>query len=222
MFDSTVINDPYIFCLEDVLTRERCEEIITKFENDRDEQRQGTTFGGVHLQVKNSLDIAISEHAKWKEEDTLFYETVNYSLAKYYEHLNQVSNFISFTDGKKFLFAPSTEVVDTGYQIQKTEPGKGYVWHSDAAFEMIGSEARKRELTYIIYLNDVEEGWTQFYNGSRVSPRAGRVLIFPATWTYVHQGCPPKNTKYIMTGWLHCKELDHEKCRKDMESKYGE
>ena len=62
-----------------------------------------------------------------------------------------------------------------------------------------------RYLTFILYLNSVEEGWTQFYNGNQVSPKAGRLVFFPATWTYVHQGYPPKQTKYLMTGWMHTK-----------------
>ena len=78
-----------------------------------------------------------------------------------------------------------------------------YVWHHDGQFDQF----KTRELTYILYLNDVDEGWTQFYNGNQVSPRAGRVIIFPATWTYIHQGYPPKQTKYLMTGWLHANLL---------------
>ena len=27
-------------------------------------------------------------------------------------------------------------------------------------------------------------------------------MIFPATWTYLHQGYPPKQNKYIVTGWI--------------------
>mgnify|MGYP003314544719 FL=1 len=61
-------------------------------------------------------------------------------------------------------------------------------------------------MTYILYLNTVEEGWTQFYNGNQVSPKAGRLVFFPAIWTYLHQGYPPKQTKYIMTGWMHTKQ----------------
>ena len=105
-----------------------------------------------------------------------------------------------FTTGKSFEYNLGTNnVTDTGYQIQKTNSGKGYIWHNDYEHD----SQKSRMLTYIIYLNDVEEGWTQFYNGDQISPRAGRVVIFPATWTYVHQGYPPLQNKFLITGWIH-------------------
>ena len=32
----------------------------------------------------------------------------------------------------------------------------------------------------------------------------GKLLIFPATWTYMHRGnVPISEDKYIVTGWLY-------------------
>ena len=84
--------------------------------------------------------------------------------------------------------------------MQRTQPHHGYGWHTDF---WATNENGIRILTFIFYLNTVREGWTQFYNGNQISPRAGRVIIFPATWTYVHQGYPPLQTKYLMTGWIY-------------------
>jgi len=125
----------------------------------------------------------------------------------YYNHLNSplVNNFYNFTDpSQRHVYRPDcdpevTDLLDTGFQIQRTEVGKGYVWHDDSRLQ----GELLRYLTFILYLNTVEEGWTQFYNGNQVSPVAGRLVFFPATWTYVHQGYPPKQTKYLMTGWMH-------------------
>ena len=86
------------------------------------------------------------------------------------------------------------------YQIQKTEPGKGYIWHHDFVTSSIDNIQHTRHLTFVFYLNTVDEGWTQFYNGDQIAPETGTVVIF-LTWTYVHQGFPPLQTKYIMTGW---------------------
>ena len=201
MNDTTIITDPYIFCLENTLSKEQCNKIIDKFENDS-RKSQGSTSGGINLDVKNSRDLLISDfaNADWKEEDALFFNIINNSVNEYYVHLNKESNFQNFTTKDLYIYAPhSNHVTDTGYQIQKTESGKGYVWHND----FFHDDIKARELTYILYLNNVDEGWTQFYNGDQISPRAGRVVIFPATWTYVHQGYPPLQTKYLMTGWIH-------------------
>ena len=202
--DSTRLSDPYIYVTDNVLSQDKCMDIIRKFDNDKN-QGQGTIAHGVNLEVKNSMDIHISHHKSWEKEDKLFNEIISVGHQNYYQHLNTSNNFTSFVTQKPHRYHPfytkDLELLDTGYQIQKTEPGKGYTWHDD--FASYGYTTCIRYLTFILYLNTVEEGWTQFYNGDQVSPQAGRLVFFPATWTYVHQGYPPKQTKYIMTGWMH-------------------
>tara|TARA_A100001388_G_scaffold21498_1_gene14092 strand:+ start:837 stop:1481 length:645 start_codon:yes stop_codon:yes gene_type:complete len=205
MIDSTLITDPYIYVEDNCLSEVRCKEIIDKFNNDR--HVAGVTGLGVDLSVKDSKDMHLSyAEQDWSEEDKLFAEIIGTGHNNYYRHLNKESNFTYFTKPEeKLIFGPhhdkDLELFDTGYQIQRTEPGKGYVWHDD--FDL--KSGSLRYLTFILYLNAVEEGWTQFYNGNQVSPKAGRLVFFPATWTYVHQGYPPKQTKYLMTGWMHTK-----------------
>ena len=83
-----------------------------------------------------------------------------------------------------------------GFQIQRTKPDEGYAWHNDSCSQ--------RLLTWIWYLNDVEEGYTEFYDGFKVKPETGKLMIFPATWQYPHRGVPPKTgLKYICTGWVY-------------------
>ena len=204
MIDSTLITDPYIFCLDNMLSKEECNDIIKKFEDHIDITSQGVTGRGVDLDIKNSKDLNITQVEGWEKEDELFFNIINSSMKQYYDYINSKHNLSFFTTKERLIIYPQRETItDSGYQIQKTEPGKGYVWHHDGQFDQF----KTRELTYILYLNDVDEGWTQFYNGNQVSPRAGRVIIFPATWTYIHQGYPPKQTKYLMTGWLHANLL---------------
>jgi hypothetical protein len=87
-------------------------------------------------------------------------------------------------------------------KIQKTEPGEGYhIWH----FENSDTSYLRRVLVYMVYLNDVDEGGeTEFlYQGRRIKPRQGRLVLWPAGFTHLHRGNPPiSNTKYIITGWL--------------------
>ena len=88
------------------------------------------------------------------------------------------------------------------YKVQKTLPGQGYhVWHC----EDLDRDAATRIGTYILYLNDVDEGGeTEFlYLGKRIQPKKGRLVIFPAGYTHTHRGNPPlSGEKFIMTGWL--------------------
>jgi len=89
----------------------------------------------------------------------------------------------------------------TQLKIQKTEPGEGYhVWHVEHSYNAPG-----RAFAFIIYLNDIKEaGETEFlHQKTRVSPKQGRIVIWPASFPYVHRGNPPlSETKYILTSWL--------------------
>lgn len=89
-----------------------------------------------------------------------------------------------------------------GNKIQRTKVGQGYhVWH----YESSSRPMSNRLLTYIVYLNDVEEGGeTEFlYQSKRYKPEQGTCVIFPAAFTHTHRGNPPiSNTKYILTGWV--------------------
>ena len=194
--DSTILTDPFIWVYDNVIPNNKCREIINRFEADN-RHHQGMTAGGVQKNVKNSLDLFVTDLNDWKDIDDLFKDLIQHLIIQYSTHLKNSSNLISFTENKQIPIAPAltSNVRDVGYQVQKTNPDDGYVWHSDYEIGRI--------LTFILYLNTVEEGWTQFYNGDQVSPQAGRCIMFPATWTYYHQGYPPKQTKYIMTGWVY-------------------
>lgn len=91
----------------------------------------------------------------------------------------------------------------TALKIQKTEPSGGYhLWHTEHGADYVSSA---RALAFIIYLNDIEEGGeTEFLHFSkRVTPKAGRIVIWPSGFPYVHRGNPPlKETKYILTSWM--------------------
>lgn len=62
-----------------------------------------------------------------------------------------------------------------------------------------------RYLVFLWYLNDVAKGGeTDFPElGLKVSPRAGRLLIFPPYWMYQHAGLPPESgDKFILSTYL--------------------
>jgi len=94
----------------------------------------------------------------------------------------------------------------TSLKIQKTLPTEGYhVWHIE---HQRGFYNEARALVFTIYLNDVEEGGeTEFLHFSkRVKPKTGRIVIWPASFPYVHRGNPPlSGEKYILTSWMMLK-----------------
>lgn len=88
------------------------------------------------------------------------------------------------------------------YKLQKTLPGGGYhVWHCENGTRGFMS----RIGVYLLYLNDVIEGGeTEFlYQNTRVKPKQGTLVIWPAGYTHPHRGNPPLiGAKYVMTGWI--------------------
>tara|TARA_B100001989_G_C24367219_1_gene377529 strand:- start:82 stop:705 length:624 start_codon:yes stop_codon:yes gene_type:complete len=182
------------------LSEEFCNSVIGKFETDNRKQ-QGTLGSGknstVNVDIKDSIDLMISGLDDWKEEDEILFNSVN-KYSQKYRNKNLLEDI-------KIPILLDT-MSDTGYQIQKTSPNCGYTWHDDfdPSYDNT-SIAGIRVLSFIWYLNDISEGgYTEFIDGTKIQPERGKFLIFPSTWNFIHRGFPPKKeSKYIITGWLH-------------------
>lgn len=203
-----------IWIYDNSLSSEFCKKVISKFESDS-KKTPGVAGYLERPEVKRSTDISFSSFDDWKEYDKVFCDSINEALPKY---MNYVDSLIESTPKfnpyeyttKLSEMIYSNELYDTGYQLQRTEPGDFYDWHNDAMFEYnstTSDAAHLRVITFIWYLNDIiHDGYTQFLNGERVQPKEGRLVMFPATWDMFHRGYPPKSeTKYICTGWLYYK-----------------
>ena len=182
----------FIYVERDALPRSFCSNVIEKFEQD-DRKRQGQVGGGVQLDIKRSSDLSISELDDWKSYDQAFFKSLNGGLKKY----------IRFLPEEYMKHRALSELGnDTGYQIQRTQPNDYYIWHHD--------QTTTRLVTFIWYLNDIKDGgYTEFIDGTRIQPEAGKLIIFPATWDFLHRGVSPKTeTKYICTGWVHAQMME--------------
>lgn len=94
----------------------------------------------------------------------------------------------------------------TSVKIQKTSPGGGYhIWHSEQG----NGDSANRVLTYILYLNTLDEdsaGETEFlYQRLRVPPQENCMVLWPAAFTHPHRGNAVygDKPKYIVTGWFY-------------------
>lgn len=188
MFDELIVST------HNVLDKEFCQHCIDKFELD-DRKHLGAVGSKPTnaVEIKRSMDLKISAHDDWKEEDGVFFKALYDNVVLYKDYIKDKFN-------NNFL-GGFTDISDTGYQMQKTRPGEYYTWHDDFMHqEGLGS----RHLTFIFYMNDVEyEGQTEFASGYKVKPEMGKIVLFPSTWTYLHRGISPKKeVKYIVTGWV--------------------
>ena len=85
-------------------------------------------------------------------------------------------------------------------KIQKTKPGQGYPY---VHCENMSMDSRNRILVFILYLNTVDDGETYFETQNlKIKPEQGKLVLWPANFTHAHKGLPPKQEKYILTGWV--------------------
>ena len=190
-----------IWVKEQSLSGDFCNQVINKFETDpyRKAGEVDQNNPRIDKDLKVTIDTTITHNIAWREEDEVLYKALGKALYEYEIHLQKISK-------GKWNLHPSDgyQVKDTGYMVQKYEPNGFYNWHHDWCM----NEGWSRIYTYIWYINTIKEedgGWTEFIDGTRIQPKVGSILLFPATWTYVHRGYTTKVPKYIVTGWIYAR-----------------
>tara|TARA_R100000781_G_scaffold382_1_gene593 strand:- start:262 stop:990 length:729 start_codon:yes stop_codon:yes gene_type:complete len=208
---SKIKNQTYPFIWESpkALSKLFCKKVIRKFLKDPEKYAGMVGEGRVDKRIKDSLDLQISNWEKWSEEDDVFFKSLTKGSNEYQEALTDEINLTAFEKlgHQQMTIDPSVtnQCIDTGYQLQETKPGSYYDWHHDFDVCKDGDTFMIRKFTYLWYLNDdFDGGETEFYDGTLIKPETGKLIIFPATWSFYHRGRPPKNgNKYICTGWMH-------------------
>lgn len=212
----------YIVEYPNLLSKEKCDEIIERFEND--ERKYKGVMGTnrlVDTDVKDSMDLCMSSYDDWSDIDSLFHKIVGDGTRWYSDFMKHLRgpSATCYRDEFGDDYIPFDTLSDTGYQIQKTSPGGKYIWHDDSEVIVRGEVARhegmeyhlydERLYTFILYLNDrkgISDGRTIFYFGGRehyVEAEPGKLLFFPANKMFPHAGEPLKTgVKYLMTGWI--------------------
>ena len=191
----------FIWTKENTLSKEFCDHVIKKFDADPNKKDGvvGAKIKRVDKKLKNTKDIFISSQSDWIEEDKIFYDSLNIGLQEYHDYLYDINKNCC-----RGFPNPIFGTSDTGYKVQKYEPNCFYDWHHD--WSMTANPVASRIYTFMWYLNTIQikdNGYTEFVDGTKIQPKAGTLIIFPATWTYLHRGYPPKVEKYLCNGWIH-------------------
>lgn len=178
-----------IHIIDNNISPEICNEMIRRFDLD-----DGVVDGYLGLDqqvdydIKRCDELSITGREDWNDIDQEIYNSATIAIAEYIPLIKKEYKIdLSFDS-------------DTGYKIKRYQPKDNYYhWHHD-------SDIRSRVISMLWYLNDVDEGGeTEFVSGEMITPKQGRVVMFPATWSYVHRGLPPiSNVKYAMTTFLTC------------------
>lgn len=168
------------------------DEILSYWQFNKSIARQGTISklgNDPHPDdtYKKSLELFIEPH---EINNFLYAKELFHCLEQYkkdFEHSDRVESY-AITEQTK---------------IQYYDKGWGfYEWH----FENDGTDhSIVRHLVFATYLNDVEDGGTEFlYQGYRTTAKKGSTIIFPAIWTHTHKSQVTNNQeKYLITGWFN-------------------
>lgn len=177
----------FIFEKHGALPLDICSEMIRRFEQNVDEQYEGRVgqTAGKDRSIKKSTDLVVSGKPHWQDIDRELFRSLGHVIQE-------------FRETYPFFKGPFK---DSGYAIQRTIPGEHYHWHIDGG----SHEFSQRQLVAVWYLNDVAGpgGETEFsYQGIRIKPEAGKLLLFPPFWTHEHRGVTlEQGVKYIATTW---------------------
>jgi hypothetical protein len=195
------MNDDYIYINRYSLSDDTCNSIINMFDNDPNVHEGVILNGLININVKktNDLNIDIKDN-NHKIFDEVLYKELNTNLNAYLSSLKE----------KNILLTHFNNISDDGFHIQKYEKNNGfYKYHVDQSYNV--KSKKIRIIAYIWYLNTVEVGGeTEFLNGKyNIKPEVGKLILFPALWTYPHKGnIPISNDKYIITGWCYADTVD--------------
>ena len=201
-----MILDKYIYINKNSLSRDFCLELIRLFENDTNKQ-EGRIISGVNKSIKDTTDMNIPDNdEKWYKYHSLLNKELIRNLKKYLDKLNNTNNYLNETNDTnlKYVFFNNINLKKGELLMQKYTQNKGkYIYHND--FFVDSKIQQNRVITFLWYVNTVEEGGeTCFGESFKIKPEQGKLILFPACWTFPHCGkMPISSDKYIVTGWFY-------------------
>ena len=183
-----VAPNSFIFERPGALPASFCEEVVRRFEAQPEYHHAGR-IGQTRSKdpsIKKTTDLVVSDKPDWKDIDKGFFQCVAAALKE-------------FREVYPYFKGPFK---DMGYQVQRYLPGEYYHWHIDGG----SHEFSQRQLVVLWYLNDVPGpgGETEFlYQGIKVRPEQGKLVLFPPFWTHEHRAVRvEQGVKYIATTWV--------------------
>ena len=193
-----LFKDKLLYLNKISLSKPLCEELISLFEKSS-YTYPGETFGGLTPQVKNTTDLIISSinDPSWCAINKTLVCELTYNIREYI-------NSLSILCDSSYDILNSHSLIVNSMQMQKYDVDTGkYEYHNDYSCEF--DTKQMRQITFLWYINDVTVGGeTEFGNNTKVVPEEGKLVLFPAHWTFPHKAHTPiSNAKYIITGWAY-------------------
>ncbi len=163
-----------------------CDDIINLFNDRKEYWVKGIVADKVQPDRKQSTDLYVNKNDT--TEPIFSYRTqLQWCLEQY------VKIYPELMLGGFFN-------VNTDYNIQYYKKHEGFNFYH---YERSTSHVCLRNLVFMTYLNDVEDGGTQFKYQNLITPaKKGLTLLWPTDFTHTHRGIISQTKeKYIVTGW---------------------
>ena len=164
-----------------------CDDIINLFNDRKEHWTTGMMCDKIQPDKKKSIELSIDKNEAF-DEPLLSYRTqLQWCLEQYvkiYPEL-MMSGFFN---------------INTNFNIQHYNVNEGFNYYH---YERDDLSTCSRNLVFMTYLNDVEDGGTQFKYQNLITPaKKGLTLIWPTDFTHTHRGVISQTKeKYIVTGW---------------------
>lgn len=193
----------FMYQKKNAISDNTCMSLIQLFESNPALQVKGKV-GSQNLNetFKRSTEIAVNpdffENSNWQPHLI----DLMHGLSEGIQEYRKLYSFDAGPFGISGIDGIAPWRVDWAFNIQKYEPGAGYyVWHCETPNGTQPSVSRM--LTWMFYLNDVDNGGTEFkFQNTTIEAEQGKLVLWPPYWTHYHRGVVNyTDNKYIVTGW---------------------
>tara|TARA_A100001035_G_scaffold16769_3_gene11462 strand:- start:8960 stop:9535 length:576 start_codon:yes stop_codon:yes gene_type:complete len=181
-------------CCYDIYDQQECHTIIDWFKNTPELHHDGKTMDHSNGSVVNWTK-KVATQAYPKPDDAI-------------SHFLTQGFFRAYEKYESEHLTPKGEPLvlrDISVRVYPKDRG-----HFLEHFDQTAGPNATRVFAVIAYLNDVEEGGCTSFPDLNVTikPEAGKVLIFPCSYLFAHEGeMPTSNEKYIATGFIHFQDI---------------
>ena len=203
---SIPILENFIYSNTNSMSGQLCDEIIQMYEEESDGKYEGITASGLNKKIKKTMDFIINKSdSKWTKIHQFLEKELHKNVKIYIDELNKEEGYNTDQySTNKYKILNYQAFSTNHFMIQRYIKNSGrYIYHEDFAVEW--KEEKYRVITFLWYLNTLDEGGeTEFWGNYRIRPEKGKLVLFPASWTFPHCGkMPISDNKYIITGWLY-------------------
>jgi len=166
-----------------------CDGLLDYYYENTNTKKDGIIGNGViDKDIKDSIDIGVDVKDNTDSYVKSYLSYLNACLKKYTKMYNYIDENYHFN-------------LNGDFNIQRYKKGGGF---KKFHFERTDPRSTLRVLVFMTYLNDVDDGGTEFYYQKlKTEAKKGLTLIWPSDFTHTHKGIVSKTKeKYIATGWF--------------------